>query len=150
MDPELQGRFERLLRDRVFYQDLFGNAFRLGALDESMRTLGVDAKLQIMGAAMDLIFKTDKLRHAAPPLKLQQFKKANAKPYSFKEKQFQVADRRSTCVDRFRRGRGLVCVEAAAGDRAAEEGHHDKREHKETEDQLETATRQKSKHNRAE
>ena len=45
-----------------------------------------DQKIKLINSLLDILYKTDKLKHSLPPIKIQKFKKANAKKYNFKEK----------------------------------------------------------------
>eukprot|EP00347_Sterkiella_histriomuscorum_P012053 403370069 len=84
-------KFEELIKDKIYYQDLFKLGFNLEQLDLSLKTLDKEEKMLLVYTILDLLFKTDKLKHAFPPLKMQQFKKQNARPYDFKEKEFLIA-----------------------------------------------------------
>ena len=54
---------------------------------------------------LDILYKNDKLRHAFPPIKIQQYKKQNAKPYDFKENyDYSVALRRMQEAELKRKG----------------------------------------------
>ncbi|CDW81073.1 UNKNOWN [Stylonychia lemnae] len=88
---DLIKKFETLIKDKLFYQDLFKLGFNLQSLDKSLKILNQEQKMILINCILDLLFRTDKLKHAFPPLKMQQFKKQNARPYDFKEKEFQVA-----------------------------------------------------------
>lgn len=40
---------------------------------------------------LDMLYKTDKLKHTFPPLKMRQFKKSNARRYDYKERELMTA-----------------------------------------------------------
>jgi len=49
---------------------LFKAGFSLKELDDSLRGLSTEGKLQLLSSVMDLIYRNEKLKHTVPPLRL--------------------------------------------------------------------------------
>lgn len=59
--------------------------FTLDQINDQLKECTPDEKIKLINQLLEVLYKTDKLKHAFPPIKIQHFKKQNAKRYNFKE-----------------------------------------------------------------